>query len=178
MWPWEVKRDDLNQGESWFFKGPHLFAALHRFFKASFWGTGVHIVPGKPVYPKGFLNNFLNLPPHLQEKILNVVWQNGDGFNEVVIYKGHPRLRLDLRFLFLIYAHHKTENFPVNKFGYGCWNGGVYTKTEARFTYGTFDPSASIKIPDFPDETPQRINAVDFSRLCLKSRPIYVKKIG
>ena len=177
MWPWEVKREELNNLESWFFTGPHLFAALYRFYKTAFWGAGILIGPNKPIYPEGFLANFLNLPSHVQETILDLVWQNGEGFNKIIIHKGHPRLRVALRFLFLIYAHHKGENFPVSKYGYGCWNGGPYNSKDARFVYGPFDPSASVKIPDLPDETPLRIQPIDFAKLCLNGRTTYVRSI-
>ena len=108
MWPWELKPQWLNTLESELYKGPYLFTALYCFYKASFWGVGIHIGPNHPVYPKGFVANFLNLPTHLQERILERIWNNGEGFNEVIINKGHPRLRVDLRFLFLIYSQHKT----------------------------------------------------------------------
>ena len=113
----------------------------------------------------------------MQDKILDIVWENGRDFNEIKIRKGHPELRVDLRILFLIYGHHKSENFPVNRFGYGCWNGGAYTSTEARFVYGAFDPSVVVKIPDFPDESPHRMNSIDFSKLCLNGRKTYTRKI-
>ena len=170
MWPWEPKPTELDTLDCWFYEGAHLFTALYRFYKTSFWGVGIHIGPNHPIYPKGFLTNFFNLPNHLQEKILDKVWRNGEGFNEIVIYKGYPRLRVDLRFLFLIYNQYKTENFPINKFGYGCWNGSLFSRTEARFTYGPYDPCASVNIPDFMESSNQNNLAIDFTKLCLNGR--------
>lgn len=124
MWSWDLNWEELNSLESWFYRGPHLFVALYYFYKASFWGAWIHIGPKILVFPNGFVDNFLNLPLHLQDKILEIVWQNDENFNEIVILKRHPQLRVDLRFLFLVYGHHKTKNFPINKFGYGFWNSG------------------------------------------------------
>ena len=67
--------------------------------------------PKLPVYPKRFVANFLNLPLHPQDNSLEIVWQNGKKCNEIVILKGHPELGNDLRFLFLVYGHHK-QNTP------------------------------------------------------------------
>lgn len=172
MWPWEVQPPEANHLESWFFTGPHLFAALYRFFKASFWGVGIHIGPNRLKYPKGFLQHFLALPLHLQERILSEVWKNGEDFNEVIIYQGYPRLRVDLRFLFLIYAQHKQVNSPANYLGYGCWNGGQTTRDEAAFKYGAFDPYVSVNIPDFMTFPNERIIISDFKKLCLNGRKI------
>lgn len=114
MWPWEVKREGVNNLESWFFTGPHLFATMYRSYKASLWGTKIHIGRNRLKYPKGFLQHFLALTFHLQERILNEVWKNGKDFNEVIIFQGHPRLRVNLRFLFFVYVQHKQVNFPAN----------------------------------------------------------------
>lgn len=170
MWPWELTPQRVSTLESELYEGPHLFTALYRFYKASFWGVGIHIGPNHPIYPKGFLGNFRNLPIHLQERILNKIWNNGEGFNEIIINKGYPRLRVDLRFLFLIYSQYQADNFPINKFGYGCWNGGLFTSTEARFFYGPFDPCSSVNIPDFSDSSLQGKNFVNFTKLFLNGR--------
>lgn len=77
---------------------------------------------------------------------------------------------MDFRFFFLVYGHHKIENFPVNKSGYRCWNGGQYTSIEAHFAYGPFDPCASVEVPDFSDPSPQGMNFIDFTKLCLNRR--------
>jgi hypothetical protein len=87
MWPWGLHPQGLSTRESEVYKEPHLFTALHRFYKESFWGVGIHIGPNHPIYPKIFLANFLNLPTHLQVKISEKIWNNGEGFNEVVINK-------------------------------------------------------------------------------------------
>ena len=100
--------------------------------------------PYHPIYPKGFRTNLLKLPIHLQEKIFEKIWNNGEGFNGIIINNSYPRLRVDLRFMFLLYSQHKAKIFPANKFGYGCWNGGTFTKSEARFHYGPFDPCTSV----------------------------------
>lgn len=170
MWPWDPQPRTAGFLDTDLYQGPYLFAALYRLFRASFWGAGIHIGPNHPIYPKGFLTNFLNLPLHLQEKIVGIVWNEGKDFNDIVICKGYPRLRVDLRFLFLIYNPYKTETFPLNKFGYGCWNGGQYNRTEARFYYGPFDPCASVNIPDFSDTFLKYKNCVDFEKLCLHGR--------
>ena len=141
---------------------PHYTVSI----RFSFWGVGIHIGPNHPIYPKGFRVSFLELPNHLQEKIFEKIWNKGGGFNEIII-KGYPRLRLDLRFMFLIYRQHKSENFLINKCGYGCWNGGLFTSTEARFNNGPFDPCASVNIPDFSDSSLQGKNFVNFAKLCL-----------
>ena len=99
------------------------------------------------------------------------------GFNEIIIDKGYPRLRVDLRFLFLIYCQHKAKNFPINKFGYGCWNGGLFTSNEARFYYEPFDPCVSVNIPNFFDSSLQGKNFVNFAKLCLNGRRRIVKHI-
>ena len=59
MWPWEFTPPELDSSDSWLYQGPHLFAALYRFYKASFWGVGIHIGPTHPIYPKGFRVSFL-----------------------------------------------------------------------------------------------------------------------
>ena len=175
MWPWELKPQWLNTLESELYQGPYLFTALYRFYKASFWGVGIHIGPNHPIYPKGFVANFLNLPTHLQDKILETIWNKGEGFNEIIINNGYPRLRVDLRFMFLIYSQHKLESFPITKFGYGCWNGGLFTSSEARFYYGPFDPYASVNIPEFSDSSLQGKNFVNFAKLFLNGRRRIVK---
>ena len=176
MWLWEFTPPVDVSSDEWLYQGPHLFAALYRFYKASFWGVGIHIGPNHPIYPKGFLTNFLNLPQHLQETIFEKIWNQGKGFNDIIIHRGYPRLRVDLRFMFLVYSQHKTENFPANKFGYGCWNGGLFTKEEARFYYGPFDPCSSVNIPDFSDSSIKNINFPNFEKLCLNGRKRFVKR--
>src|SRR6202022_4198863 len=109
MWPWESIPPKSESSDDWLYQGSHLFTALYRFYKASFWGVGIHIGPNHLIYPKGFVANFLNLPTHLQEKILEKIWNSGEAFNKVIINKGYPRLRVDMRFLFLIYSQHKTK---------------------------------------------------------------------
>jgi hypothetical protein len=178
MWPWEYIPPKSGCADSWLYQGPHLFAALYRFYKASYWGVGIHIGPNRPVYPKGFRVNFLKLPHHLQENIFQRIWNQGEGFNEIIIKRGHPQLRVDLRFMFLVYSLHKADNFPINKFGYGCWNGGLYTKNEAIFNYGPFDPCSSVNIPDFSDTSLKTADFADFQRLCLNGRKRVTKKYG
>lgn len=175
MWPWEYIPPKSDNSDDWLYQGSHLFTALYRFYKASFWGVEIHIGPNHPIYPKGFRNNFLELPIHLQSKIFEIVWNNGEGFNEIIINKGFPKLRVDLRFMFLVYSQHKAETFPANKFGYGCWNGGTFTKRAARFYYGPFDPCASVNIPDFSDISYKGRDYFNFEKLCLHGRKRYVK---
>lgn len=98
---------------------------------------------------KGFRTNFIKLPIHLQEKIFEKIWNNGVDCNEITISNGYPRLRVDLRFMFSVYNQHKAKKNLANKYGYGCWNGGTFTKSEARFYYGLFDLCTSLNIPDF-----------------------------
>ena len=74
MWPWELKPQKLNTLDNWMCQGQHLFAALYCIYKTSFWGTEIHIGPKHPVYLKGFLVKFLNLPTHLQEMFLEKLW--------------------------------------------------------------------------------------------------------
>ena len=175
MWPWEYIPPKSDNSDDWLYQGSHLFTALYRFYKASFWGVEIHIGPNHPIYPKGFRNNFLELPIHLQSKIFEIVWNNGEGFNEIIINKGFPKLRVDLRFMFLVYSQHKAETFLANKFGYGCWNGGTFTKRAARFYYGPFDPCASVNIPDFSDISYKGRDYFNFEKLCLHGRKRYVK---
>ena len=59
MWPWELKPQELSTLDSELYQGSHLFAALCRFYKASFWGAGIHMGPNHPIYLQGFLANFL-----------------------------------------------------------------------------------------------------------------------
>lgn len=176
MWPWEsIPPKSETSEDDWLYQGSHLFTALYRFYKASFWGVGIHIGPNHPIYPKGFRDNFLKLPLHLQSKIFEKVWNDGEGFNEIIINHGYPRLRVDLRFMFLVYSQHKAENFPANQFGYGCWNGGTYTKNEARFYYGPFAPYTSVNIPDFSDSSFIGKDYINFEKLCLQGRKRTVK---
>ncbi len=176
MWPWEPRPQTAKFLENDLYQGPYLFAALYRFYKAAFWGAGIHIGPNRPIYPKGFLTSFTNLPIHLQQKILEGVWNDGKGFNEIIIKRGYPRLRVDLRFLFLIYSSYKAETFPINKFGFGCWNGGLYTTTEARFDYGPFNPCTSVNIPDFSDSFLRNKDCVNFEKLCLNGRKVVKRR--
>ena len=73
MWPWELKPPELNNPNSELYQGSHLFATLYYFYKASFWEVGIHIGPNHPIYPTGFLVNFLKLPTHLQKKLLEKI---------------------------------------------------------------------------------------------------------
>ena len=178
MWIMEHKPKGLNTLDSCFYRGPHLFVALYRSYKALFWEVGICTRQYTPVYPKGFLDNFLNLPLHLQYKILEKVWVDGEGFNENVIHKGYPKLRVDTRFLFLIYGYHRTKTFLVNKLGYSCWNGGQCTSIEAHFHHGPFDSCASLTIPDYMDSSSQHVNFVDFTKLCFNIRNLFTRKNG
>ena len=175
MWPWEFTPPKSDNSDTWLYQGPHLFAALYRFYKASFWGVGIHIGPNRPIYSKGFRVNFLKLPTYLQEKMFEKVWNNGEGFNEIIINHGNPRLRVDLWLMFLVYSQHKAENFPTSKFGYGCWNGSFFTRNEAPFDYGPFNPCASMNILDFSDFSLKGNNFVNFVKLCLNGRKRFVR---
>ena len=106
---------------------------------------------------------------------MDKLWNNNEGFDEIIINKGYPRLRVDPISLFLIYSHHKVENFPINKFGYGCWNGGFFTSNEAWFYYGPFDPCASVNIPHSLNSLFQGKNFVNFAKLGLNGRRRIVK---
>ena len=176
MWPWEFTPPEVISSDDWLDQGPHLFAILYRFYKASFWGVGIHIGLNHPIYPKGIRVNFLNLSFHLQEKIFEKIWNQGEGFNEIIINRSYPRLRVDLMFMFMVYSQHKADNFPADKFGYGCWNGGFFTKNEARFYYDHFNPCASINTPDFSDSSLKNTNFPNFERLCLNGRKHFVKR--
>ena len=69
--------------------------------------------------------------------------------------------------MLLVYSQHKAKQFPGKKFGYGCWNGGTFTKREARFYYGPFDPYTNVNIPDFFDSSFKGKDYIDFEKLCL-----------
>lgn len=71
------------------------------------------------------------MPLHLQDKISEIVWQNGEDFNEIVIVIGCPQLRVDFRFCFQFMVTIKmkisqlinldmdvgtVENIPVARF--------------------------------------------------------------
>ena len=93
----------------------------------------------------------------------------------MIINKRCMRLSVDLRFFILIYSQHKAENFPINKFGYGCWNGGQFTAFGARFYYGPFDPCVSVNIPYLSNSLLQGKNFLNFTKLCLNERRRIVK---
>lgn len=51
MWPWEsIPPKSETSEDDWLYQGSHLFTALYRFYKASFWGVGIHIGPNHPIY--------------------------------------------------------------------------------------------------------------------------------
>ena len=77
--------------------------------------------------------------------------------------------------MFLVYSQHKSENFPANKFGYGCWNGSIFTSNEARFDNGPFNPCASVNILDFSDSSLKGDNFDNFAKLCLNGRKPFVR---
>ena len=50
----------------------------------------------------------------------------------------------------------EPKTFPIKFFGYGFLDGECFTSIEAHFNYGSFDPCASVNIPDFMDFIAQR----------------------
>lgn len=52
MWPWEFKPPTGNFLDNNLYEGPYLFVALYRFYKATFWGNGIHIGPNRPIYQR------------------------------------------------------------------------------------------------------------------------------
>lgn len=55
-------------------------------------------------------------------------------------------------------------------------DGECFTSIEAHFNYGSFDPCASVNIPDFMDFIAQRKKIVEFTKLCLKGRKLARRK--
>ena len=149
MWPWESIPPKSESYDDWLYQGSHLFTALYCFYKASLWGVEILIRPNHPIYPKGFQNNFLKLLLHLQSKIFMKIWNIGEGFIEIFINNSYLRLRVDLQFMFLVYSQHKAKNFLANKFGYGCWNGGTFTKKEACFLLQAFSSLYKCEYPRY-----------------------------
>ena len=82
---------------------------------------------------------------------------------------------MDVRFLFVIYSKDKANFFPINKFGYGCWNGRQYTIFEARFNYKPCNPCASVNKPYFSNSSLQGKHFVNFTKSCLNGSRLIVK---
>jgi hypothetical protein len=119
---------------------------------------------------------FLNYPITFKNLFVDKIWKKSEGFDEIIINHVYPQLRMDLMFMFIVYSQHKVDNFPVNKFNYGCWNGGLFTKEEAHYNHGPFDSCASVNIPDFFYSPLKDTIFFSYEILYLNGRKQFVKR--
>ena len=70
MWPWESIPPKSECSDDWLYQGSHLFTALYRFYKASFWGVGIHIGPITLYTLKDFEAISLNYPFTFKKRFL------------------------------------------------------------------------------------------------------------
>ena len=163
-WCWQVVD---SEGNDLFYRKGYLFSALYRFFRSGYWGNGLYISPNKSTIPREFKELFLCLPIDLQQNITDRIWNEGKGYNTVIVRNNHPVIPLSLKFLFSLYGRNKQESPLVKSLGLGAWNGGKISKSEYQFEYGKSDPSARSLVPDFIDRNPLYSTTVDFKMLCL-----------
>lgn len=162
-WCWQITG---TCDEDLYSKG-YLFATLYRLFRAGYYGNGLHITPNNVNIPKGFKELLLNLPLEIQENIVNKIWNEGKGYNTIIVRNNHPVIPLSLKFLFSLYGRVKHLTTPIIPRGFGAWKGGKISRTEYRFTYGKPEPNARVLLPDFIDRNPLYSTIVDFKMLCL-----------
>lgn len=106
MWPWD-QRAKLNNNDIWFYRGVHNVICLMPytvFIKPHFGGQEFLQVQITSL-STWVSSHFVNLLLPLRDKILKIIWQDGENFNGIVFLRGHPRLRVNLRFLFLVYGY-------------------------------------------------------------------------
>jgi hypothetical protein len=143
--PWEVTKDNLND----FFEGPHLFSALYRIYRGAYYSQGFQLSGSSLKIDNRFQKCFDQLPIELKRLILSKVWESGQHFNTLRVYKGELLLPLKLQFLFVQYGRLKHTTQPLISKGCGAWNGCLLKKSIYVFTYDTPNLKSKTLIPDF-----------------------------
>jgi hypothetical protein len=160
--PWEVTKENLNN----FFRGSHLFSALYRVYRGAYYGQGFQL-NGSPLKVSiSFQESFDQLPIELKRSILSKIWQSGENFNELRVYKGELLLPLQPHFLFAQYGRLKDITQPLISKGCGAWNGYPLKKSVYTFKYGPPNLKNKVLIPDFLNRDPYRPNSISFGLLC------------
>lgn len=168
MFPWEVNSERVNQ----FFTGPYLFSALYRVFKGAYFGHGFQLSGKLPTTIENFQNLFDALPLEIRGLILSKIWNNGDGFNSLIVLNGELILPPILHFLFSQYGRIKTSTQPIITKRCGAWNGsqigGKFTirNRTYEFKYGIPNLKSRFLIPEFLNSETNNSFAISYGLLC------------
>lgn len=125
-----------------------MFATLHCFYKASFWGVGIHIGPNTPIHLKYFLINTLNIPSHLQDQIWEKVWKVGNLLIKFW-FKNDTQdweLSWDFCLWFIVNTKQQKISQKMRVWLLEWWTIHYWSSS---FSCGSFDPCASVNIPIF-----------------------------
>ena len=163
VYPWEVNEGNLNN----FFKGPHLFAALYRVYRGAYFGQGFQFVDTPSVWDRGIHNHFDKLPLEIKRLIFSKIWDQGRGYNILIVKKGILFLTRNLHFLFAQYGRLKDKSQYMISRGVGAWNGFKLQDRTYIFHYGLQNLKSQVMIPDFISKDPYRPETIAFGLLCL-----------
>jgi hypothetical protein len=94
--PWEVNQETL----TYFFGGPHLFAALYRVYRGAYYGQGFQFCGNYPKHFKELLSHLNQLPLEVRRIILSKIWDNGRQYNVLCINRSELFLPLGLHFFY------------------------------------------------------------------------------
>jgi hypothetical protein len=161
--PWEVNQETL----TYFFGGPHLFAALYRVYRGAYYGQGFQFCGNYPKHLKELLSRLNQLPLEVRRIILSKIWDNGRLYNVLCINRSELFLPLGLHFLFAQYGRLKHITQPLISKGCGAWNGKRLVDRVYLFEYGTPNLRNQLLIPYFLSRDPYKPTTISFGLLCL-----------
>jgi hypothetical protein len=161
--PWEVNQETL----TYFFGGPHLFAALYRVYRGAYYGQGFQICGNYPKNLKDIFYHLNLLPLEVRRIILSKIWDNRQQYNALWINKHELFLPLRLQFLFAQYGRLKHVTQPLISKGCGAWNRKQLVDQTYFFDYGAPNLKNQILIPNFLSKDPYKPTTISFGLLCL-----------
>lgn len=161
--PWEITEECL----STFFEGPYLFSALYRVYRGAYYGQGFQFYGGHPKIDTEFKVKFEQLPIEIKQIILNKLWNQGEGFNEVIVKKKTLYLKYQLQYLFAQYGRLKLQTQPLISKGIGVWNGYKFNRETYIFVYSKLNFQSKVFFPDFLSKDSELPITVAFDLLCI-----------
>lgn len=161
--PWEFNQGNLCD----FFGGAYLFGALFRVYKSAYYGQGFQFYGAHPRVDRFFKEKFETLPLDIKQIILSQVWNNGIGFNEIIVKSDILYLKYQLQFLFAQRGRIKYQTQPIGSKGIGSWNGFRFSRQIFIFKYNQRNFESKIYKPTFFLKDPKEVDDINLNTLCI-----------
>jgi hypothetical protein len=139
---------------------------LYRAYRGAYYGEGFKFCGTFPKFNSELKILFDQLPIEIKQIILSKIWNNGQEFNALIVFKRELILQTKLYFLFAQYGRLKGITQPIISRGCGGWNGYKLDRKTYVFKYGPQKLKSQVLIPDFFSIDPSKPISIAFGLLC------------